>query len=180
VAGEGFRAEIIANATQAYTGATIKFDASIRGGTPPYSYSWSSDLGLIIDQDRSITLNFFEPGTFTYILTATDSNGQTASDTVQITVEERPAGGVLPPPETGQEGQLPGGGGLLPGIAPGEEEGELPGELPPPSPDDTGGEEGASPPSTTEEEQPSPPGGDTGEEEGAAGEAGGEGTEEGG
>src|SRR5215216_1900024 len=89
VAGEGFRAGIIANATQVYTGSTIKFDASIRGGAPPYSYSWSSDLGLI-DQDRSITLNFFEPGTFTYILTATDSNGQTASDSIQITVEERP------------------------------------------------------------------------------------------
>src|SRR5215216_3025925 len=61
VQGEGFRAEIITNATQAYTGSTIKFDASIRGGAPPYSYSWSSDLGLI-DQDRSITLNFFESG----------------------------------------------------------------------------------------------------------------------
>src|SRR5215208_6615999 len=115
VAGEGFRAEIITNATQVYTGSTIKFDASIRGGAPPYSYSWSSDLGLI-DQDRSITLNFFEPGTFTYILTATDSNGQTASDSIQITVEERP-GGVLPPPETGQEGQ-PLGGGLLPSTPP--------------------------------------------------------------
>jgi hypothetical protein len=116
VQGEGFRAEIIANATQVYTGSTIKFDASIRGGAPPYSYSWSSDLGLI-DQDRSITLNFFEPGTFTYILTATDSNGQTASDSIQITVEERPQGGVLLPPETGQEGQ-PLGGALLPRTVP--------------------------------------------------------------
>jgi hypothetical protein len=164
VAGEGFRAEIIANATQAYTGATIKFDASITGGAPPYSYSWSSDLGLI-DQDRSITLNFFEPGTFTYILTATDSNGQTTSDSIQITVEERP-GGVLPPPETGEEGQ-PLGGGLLPRTPP----------PPPPPPNDNevisppegGGEE--EPPTTTEEEggeEPSapPPPDDTGEEGG--------------
>jgi hypothetical protein len=179
VQGEGFRAEIIANATQVYTGATIKFDASIRGGAPPYSYSWSSDLGLI-DQDRSITLNFFEPGTFTYILTATDSNGQTASDSIQITVEERP-GGVLLPPETGQEGQPPGGGGLLPGIAPGEEEEEeqqpqapptVPEEGEPttgsgeeegedtggaPPPDDTGEEGEGAPPSTTEEEPTTPP-----------------------
>jgi hypothetical protein len=178
VAGEGFRAGIIANATQVYTGSTIKFDASIRGGAPPYSYSWSSDLGLI-DQDRSITLNFFEPGTFTYILTATDSNGQTASDSIQITVEERP-GGVLLPPETGQEGQPPGGGGLLPGIAPGEEEEEeqqpqapptVPEEGEPttgsgeeeedtggaPPPDDTGEEGEGAPPSTTEEEPTTPP-----------------------
>jgi hypothetical protein len=162
VQGEGFRAGIIANATQVYTGSTIKFDASIRGGAPPYSYSWSSDLGLI-DQDRSITLNFFEPGTFTYILTATDSNGQTASDSIQITVEERP-GGVLPPPETGQEGE-PLGGGLLPSTPP----------PPPPndneviSPPEGGGEE--EPPTTTEEEggeEPSapPPPDDTGEEGG--------------
>jgi hypothetical protein len=164
VAGEGFRAEIITNATQVYTGSTIKFDASIRGGAPPYSYSWSSDLGLI-DQDRSITLNFFEPGTFTYILTATDSNGQTTSDSIQITVEERP-GGVLLPPETGQEGQ-PLGGGLLPRTPP----------PPPPPPNDNevisppegGGEE--EPPTTTEEEggeEPSapPPPDDTGEEGG--------------
>jgi len=143
VQGEGFRAGIIANATQAYTGATIKFDASIRGGTPPYTYSWSSDLGLI-DQDRSITLNFFEPGTFTYILTATDSNGQTASDSIQITVEERP-GGVLLPPETGEDGQ-PLGGGLLPRTPP-----------PPPPPDDTGDEGvGESPP---DEELTTPPDG---------------------
>jgi hypothetical protein len=163
VQGEGFRAGIIANATQAYTGSTIKFDASIRGGAPPYSYSWSSDLGLI-DQDRSITLNFFEPGTFTYILTATDSNGQTASDSIQITVEERP-GGVLPPPETGGEGQPP--GTLLPGIAPGggEEEPGIPPTVPEEGEPTTGGGEDTSgtPPSTEEEEPPSPPD-DTGEE----------------
>ena len=157
VQGEGFRAGIIANATQAYTGATIKFDASIRGGTPPYTYSWSSDLGLI-DQDRSITLNFFEPGTFTYILTATDSNGQTASDSIQITVEERP-GGVLLPPETGQEGQ-PLGGGLLPRTPPPPNDNEVI------SPPEGGGEE---PPRTTTEEggeepSPPPPSDDTGGE----------------
>src|SRR5215203_1387044 len=157
VQGEGFRAEIIANATQVYTGSTIKFDASIRGGAPPYSYSWSSDLGLI-DQDRSITLNFFEPGTFTYILTATDSNGQTASDSIQITVEERP-GGVLLPPETGQEGQ-PLGGGLLPRTPPPPNDNEVI------SPPEGGGEE---PPRTTTEEggeepSPPPPSDDTGGE----------------
>src|SRR5215216_357107 len=157
VAGEGFRAGIIANATQVYTGSTIKFDASIRGGAPPYSYSWSSDLGLI-DQDRSITLNFFESGTFTYILTATDSNGQTASDSIQITVEERP-GGVLLPPETGQEGQ-PLGGGLLPRTPPPPNDNEVI------SPPEGGGEE---PPRTTTEEggeepSPPPPSDDTGGE----------------
>src|SRR5919109_4142898 len=58
VQGEGFRAGIIANATQAYTGATIKFDASITGGAPPYSYTWSVPNVGAIDQDRSITQMF--------------------------------------------------------------------------------------------------------------------------
>jgi hypothetical protein len=162
------RAEIITNATEAYTGATIKFDASITGGASPYSYSWSDpNLGLI-DQDRSITLNFFDPGTFTYILTARDSKGQTVSDTVQIVISERP-GGVLPPPETGGEGQPP--GTLLPGIAPGGE-GEEPG-IPPTVPEEgeptTGGggeDTGGTPPTTEEEEPPSPPDNTGGEGEG--------------
>ncbi len=186
-------AEIITNATQAVAPATIKFDADWTGGTPPYSYSWSvPDIGLI-DYDRSITQMFFDPGTFTYILTVTDSKGQTASDTVQIVIRERLGGGVLPPPETGQEGQPP-GGGLLPGIAPGEEGGTVgPTEEQPqvpegeegdttgggggggedsaasPPSDDTGegGEEGGTPPSTTTEEgedsAASPPDDDTGE-----------------
>ena len=50
--------EAIANATQAAAPATIRLDANITGGAPPYSYTWSDpNLGLI-DQDRSITLNF--------------------------------------------------------------------------------------------------------------------------
>jgi hypothetical protein len=79
--------DIITNATQAFTGATIKFDASITGGAPPYSYTWSVPGFGAIDQDRSITQMFFEPGTFTYILTATDNMGQTASNSVQIISE---------------------------------------------------------------------------------------------
>src|ERR671923_277752 len=104
------RVEAIANATQAVAPATIRLDANITGGARPYSYSWSDpNLGLI-DQDRSITLNFFDPGTFTYILTARDSKGQTVSDTVQIVIRERlptegivapEPGGIAPPQEEG-------------------------------------------------------------------------------
>src|SRR5215211_2661333 len=87
-----FTAEIVTNATQAVAPATIRLDAHIFGGAPPYSYSWSvPDFG-VIDQDRGITQMFFDPGTFTYILTARDSNGNTASDTVQIVIRERLGG----------------------------------------------------------------------------------------
>jgi hypothetical protein len=108
------RVEAIANATQAVAPATIRLDANITGGAPPYSYSWSDpNLGLI-DLDRSITLNFFEPGTFTYTLTVTDSRGKTVTDNVQIVISERippgggrgvtvapEPGGVAPPGEEG-------------------------------------------------------------------------------
>jgi hypothetical protein len=161
------RVEAIANATQAVAPATIRFDANITGGAPPYSYSWSdSNLGLI-DQDRSITLNFFEPGTFTYGLTVVDSRGKTVTDNVQIVISERvPQGGIVAP-EPG-------------GVAPPQEEGGLLPRTPPPpppppndneviSPPEGGGEE--EPPTTTEEEggeEPSapPPPDDTGEEGG--------------
>jgi hypothetical protein len=165
-----FTAEIVTNATQAVAPASIRFDAHIFGGAPPYSYSWSvPDFG-VIDQDRGITQMFFDPGTFTYTLSARDSDGQTVSDSVQIVIRERLGGGVLPPPETGEEGQPPGGGGLLPGITPGEEEQP---QAPPTVPEEGepttgGGEEdtGETLPETGEEPSPpSPPSDDTGGEE---------------
>src|SRR5215211_7804266 len=145
-------AEAIANATQAVAPATIRLDANITGGAPPYSYTWSDpNLGLV-DQDRSITLNFFEPGTFTYGLTVVDSRGKTVTDNVQIIISER----RLPPTE-GIVAPEPGG------IAPPQEEGGLLPSTPPPpndneviSPPEGGG---TPPPPTTEEggEEPSPP-----------------------
>jgi hypothetical protein len=146
------RVEAIANATQAVAPATIRLDANITGGAPPYSYTWSDpNLGLI-DQDRSITLNFFEPGTFTYTLTVVDSRGKTVTDNVQIVISERlPQGGDVVAPEPG-------------GVAPPQEEGGLLPSTPPLPPNDNevipppeGG--GTPPPPTTEEggEEPSPP-----------------------
>jgi hypothetical protein len=176
------RVEAIANATQAVAPATIRLDANITGGTPPYSYSWSDpNLGLI-DLDRSITLNFFEPGTFTYTLTVTDSRGKVVTDNVQIVISERlPQGGIVAPEPGGIAPPPPIEGGQLPSVPEGgegvteeseegvsqpsttEEEGggEEPPSPPPPS-DDTGGggEEEGTPLSTTTEEQQEPSSGD--------------------
>src|SRR5215211_5497453 len=174
-------AEAIANATQAVAPATIRLDANITGGAPPYSYTWSDpNLGLV-DQDRSITLNFFELGTFTYGLTVTDSRGKTVTDNVHIVMSERrlpptegivapEPGGIAPPPPI--EGQLPsvpegGGGGVTEeseeGVSPpstteeGGGGGEEPPAPPPPSDDTGGGEE--SPPDDEEEPTTPPQGG---------------------
>jgi hypothetical protein len=127
--------EIIANPTQAFAPASINFDFKVTGGTPPYNFvlfqpgvgEVAHGVGVGIGTVNGfINLPFSEDqiGTHTFSYFVTDSKGTEASDSVQITIEERP-GEVLPPPETGQEGgqQLP-GGALLPGIAPGEEEGE--------------------------------------------------------
>jgi hypothetical protein len=169
------RVEAIANATQAVAPATIRLDANITGGAPPYSYSWSvPDLG-VIDQDRSITQMFFEPGTFTYGLTVTDSRGKVVTDNVQIVISERglptegivapEPGGIAPPPleggvspgvPEGGEGEEPEGGVSPPSTT--EEQGgggEEP--SPPPPPDDTGEEGEGTPPSTTTEEEPTTP-----------------------
>jgi hypothetical protein len=138
------KAEINANATVGFAPATIEFDSSVTGGTPPYIYN--------LTQVGSGRLNFYEnfitqlgPGTHTFILDVTDSNGQTASDTVQITVREGA------PPE--------GGGGREGGESPPETGEEGGGTPPPPPPDDTGEEEvgGESPP--PDEEPTTPPGG---------------------
>jgi hypothetical protein len=133
------------------------------------------DLG-VIDQDRSITQMFFEPGTFTYGLTVTDSRGKVVTDNVQIVISERglptegivapEPGGIAPPP-------LEGGGGVSPGVPEGgegeepeggvsppsttEEQGGGEEPSPPPPSDDTGEEGEGTPPSTTEEEEPTTP-----------------------
>jgi hypothetical protein len=169
------RVEAIANATQAVAPATIRLDAHIFGGAPPYSYSWSvPDFG-VIDQDRGITQMFFEPGTFTYGLTVTDSRGKVVTDNVQIVISERglptegivapEPGGIAPPPleggvspgvPEGGEGEEPEGGVSPPSTT--EEQGgggEEP--SPPPPPDDTGEEGEGTPPSTTTEEEPTTP-----------------------
>jgi hypothetical protein len=160
------RVEAIANATQAAAPATIRLDANITGGAPPYSYSWSvPDVG-VIDQDRSITQMFFEPGTFTYGLTVTDSRGKVVTDNVQIVIRERlPTEGIVAPEPGGIAPPQEEGGGLLPStppppppndnevISPPEGGGEEPttqGEEPPPPPppsDNTGEEGGGMPPS---------------------------------
>ncbi len=75
--------------------ATFEFEADIAGGREPYTISWdfgddddSSEEG---SDEQTVSHIFEEAGTYNVRLTVTDSSGQSASDSVEITVDEPPA-----------------------------------------------------------------------------------------
>jgi hypothetical protein len=90
--GQPLRVEAFANATEAYKPATIAFDSKVTGGAPPYSYTWRSadGGGAAIGYQRNLVARFEQGSTDIIILNVTDSKNQTASDTVPITLKERP------------------------------------------------------------------------------------------
>jgi PKD repeat protein len=69
--------------------ATFEFEADVAGGTEPYTYSW--DFGDGSSDDVAVDHTFEEAGSYNVGLTVTDSGGQSASDSMEITVEEAPA-----------------------------------------------------------------------------------------
>jgi plastocyanin len=73
--------------------ATFEFEADVSGGTEPYTYRWNFDddgSSVESDDDETISHTFEEAGTYNVRLTVTDSSGQSASDSIRITVEEAP------------------------------------------------------------------------------------------
>lgn len=62
----------------------VSFSGSASGGTSPYSYSWDfGDEGSSTEQNPSHT--YSNPGTYTAMLTVTDSQSTQASDSLSIT-----------------------------------------------------------------------------------------------
>jgi PKD repeat protein len=95
--------EIDSSDTEGVAPATFEFEADISGGTKPYTISWDlNNDGIAESNEESFVAAFNEAGTYDSVLTVADSRGQTASDTVEITVEEgEEEEEVLP--STGQE-----------------------------------------------------------------------------
>jgi hypothetical protein len=84
--------EIIPNGTEGIAPATFEFQANITSGTEPYTYVWNfGDDGSSEESEEETVLHTFdEAGSYNVTLTITDTDDQTASDSVEIQVEEIP------------------------------------------------------------------------------------------
>jgi len=89
---ESLIVEITSDDTQGVAPATFEFEADLAGGLEPYTIRWDfSDDGSSEESDRDVEHTFEEAGTYNVDLIVTDSIGQSASDSMEITVEEPPA-----------------------------------------------------------------------------------------
>src|SRR5918998_6147582 len=88
---EPLTVEIIASDTEDTAPATFEFEANVTGGTEPYVISWDfGDGSEEEDDEEEVEHTFDEAGSYSVSLTVTDSRGQSASDSIEITLEEPP------------------------------------------------------------------------------------------
>jgi hypothetical protein len=81
--------QIISNGTEGIAQATIEFQANTTDGTAPYTINWNFDDGSEESADEETVLHTFdEAGSYNVSLAITDTDDQTASDSVEIQVEE--------------------------------------------------------------------------------------------
>src|SRR5215213_3124195 len=88
---ESLTAEISSNYTAEedhVAPATFSFAADASGGTGPYTVNWNFGDDSEESDEQTVSHTFTEAGNYTVTLTATDSTGETASDTLEITIEE--------------------------------------------------------------------------------------------
>src|SRR5215213_7764681 len=86
-------AEINSNDTEGVAPTTFEFEADIAGGTEPYTVSWDlDDDGIVESNEETVMATFNEAGTYNVTRTSTDSEDQTAADSIEITVEEGEGG----------------------------------------------------------------------------------------
>jgi PKD repeat protein len=85
--------EITSNDTEGGGGiapATFEFEADVAGGTEPYTYSWDFGDDSEESNEETVSHTFEQADTYNVGLNVTDSGGQSASDSIVITVEEAP------------------------------------------------------------------------------------------
>jgi PKD repeat protein len=119
--------EIISNDTEAIAPGTFEFEADITGGVEPYAISWNFGDGSSDDDADVVDHTFEETGSYDVNLTVTDSRGQSATDSMEITVEEE----APPAEEEEEEEPIP-----IPSPPPAAEEEEEEEPIPSPPPAD--------------------------------------------
>jgi PKD repeat protein len=133
---EPLTVEITSNDTEAIAPATFEFEANVTDGTEPYTYNWNFGDGSEESDEESVDHTFEEAGSYNVSLTLTDSRGQSASDSIEITVEEAPPAEEVIEEDVEEEEEeqpIP----LLPPVEEDvEEEEEQPPSPPPPPPAD--------------------------------------------
>jgi PKD repeat protein len=77
--------EIISNSIEGVAPATFEFQANVTGGTEPYTYSWNFGDDSEKESDEE---TFDRARMYNVTPTATDTDDQTASDSIEIQVEE--------------------------------------------------------------------------------------------
>src|SRR5215207_6034376 len=85
---ESLAAEITSNTTSGNAPATISFAANASGGPEPYTVNWNFGDDSEESEEESVVHTFTEAGNYTVTLTVTDSEDQTATDTLEVAVEE--------------------------------------------------------------------------------------------
>ncbi|HJY10844.1 MAG TPA: PKD domain-containing protein, partial [Nitrososphaeraceae archaeon] len=83
--------EIVSNGVEGVAPATFRFSAHITGGTEPYTVSWDFGDGSEGSEEQSVEHTFDEVGTYNVAVTLSDSDGETASDSLEITVAQASA-----------------------------------------------------------------------------------------
>jgi PKD repeat protein len=76
---------ISAEKTSGTASFTASFTSTVNGGTTPYTYAWTFGDGAT-SSSTNPDHTYTKAGTYTAKLIITDKNGQTASDTITITV----------------------------------------------------------------------------------------------
>src|SRR5215216_1147214 len=87
---EPLTAEIISNATEGIAPATFEFQSNPTGGTGPYTINWDFGDGSEGSDEQSVAHTFEEADIYNVVVTATDTDNQNASDSIEINVEAPP------------------------------------------------------------------------------------------
>jgi parallel beta-helix repeat protein len=82
---QSLSAGIVASPTSGEAPLTVSFNGTATGGSPPYSYRWTSSDGNSTTQQNP-THTFNQPGTYNITLTVTDSSDNQDSASVSIQV----------------------------------------------------------------------------------------------